>query len=157
MTTQIMESTLVENEWDETLETVVEGDTNVVVTYAGKPVAALIAYEDFEIFKQTLEQVQMLRTKVRQTHQDTFSNNGDSQNGFISLTNHHSYVEKGDHVRRQLIADLVEAGLMSPPILIDKIPPSPLSDEEREELARTLGNVPGKPLSELVIEDRGPY
>ena len=50
---------------------------------------------------------------------------------------------------------LVAAGLMRQP---DKTPPppAPLSDEERRALAEKLGRVPGKPLSEIVIEDRGP-
>ena len=32
---------------------------------------------------------------------------------------------------------------------------NPLSEEERDEIAKTLGQAPGKPLSEIIIEERG--
>ena len=32
----------------------------------------------------------------------------------------------------------------------------PMTDAKRRELADRLGNVPGKPLSEIIIEERGP-
>jgi predicted DNA-binding antitoxin AbrB/MazE fold protein len=35
------------------------------------------------------------------------------------------------------------------------IPPDPVSEQERLELADILGKAPGKPLSEIVIEERG--
>jgi predicted DNA-binding antitoxin AbrB/MazE fold protein len=34
-------------------------------------------------------------------------------------------------------------------------PPDPVSEQERLELADILGGAPGKPLSEIVIEERG--
>ena len=37
------------------------------------------------------------------------------------------------------------------------IPPAPLSEEERQSLADRLGRAPGKPASEMVIEDRGEW
>jgi len=37
------------------------------------------------------------------------------------------------------------------------VPPDPLSEEERRALADRLGRVPGKPASEMVIEDRGEW
>ena len=37
------------------------------------------------------------------------------------------------------------------------IPPDPLSEKEREELADRLGRAPGKTASEMVIEDRGEW
>ena len=37
------------------------------------------------------------------------------------------------------------------------IPPDPVSEEERLRLADLLGAVPGKPLSEIVIEERGEW
>lgn len=35
------------------------------------------------------------------------------------------------------------------------VPPDPVSAEERQRLADLLGNVSGKPLSEIIIEERG--
>lgn len=35
------------------------------------------------------------------------------------------------------------------------VPPDPVSKEERLRLADLLGKVPGKPLSEIIIEERG--
>jgi predicted DNA-binding antitoxin AbrB/MazE fold protein len=55
----------------------------------------------------------------------------------------------------RIIQILVSAGLMHPPKRVVSLPPDPLSPEERRELARLLGQAPGKPLSEIVIEDRG--
>lgn len=50
---------------------------------------------------------------------------------------------------------LVSAGLMRPPKLKGLLPPDPVSAEERRKLAEILGQAPGKPLSELIIEERG--
>ena len=48
---------------------------------------------------------------------------------------------------------LVAAGLMRP--RAETMPPAPMSDVERRELAHRLGQAPGKPLSETIIDDRG--
>jgi hypothetical protein len=48
---------------------------------------------------------------------------------------------------------LVSAGLMRPPQR--GTPPDPVSEEQRRALAERLAEGPGKPLSELIIEDRG--
>ncbi|MFE1743872.1 antitoxin family protein [Coleofasciculus sp. H7-2] len=50
---------------------------------------------------------------------------------------------------------LVETGKLTLPPLRGKI--DPVSEEELRERAERLGKIPGKPLSEIVIEDRGPY
>jgi len=50
---------------------------------------------------------------------------------------------------------LVEAGLMHPPDREMPPPPDPVSEKERQDLAERLSQAPGKPLSEVVIEDRG--
>ena len=52
---------------------------------------------------------------------------------------------------------LVTAGLMLPRAEQRERPPEPLSEEERRWLADQLGHLPGKPLSEIIIEDRGPW
>ena len=61
--------------------------------------------------------------------------------------------ERADEAQ-QVIQSLVEAGLVTPPPLRGDIPP--VSEEARRELAQRLGQCPGKPLSEIIIEDRGP-
>ncbi len=48
---------------------------------------------------------------------------------------------------------LIDAGMVTPPPRTGKV--KPVSEAERRELARKLGQVPGKPLSEIIIEDRG--
>lgn len=51
---------------------------------------------------------------------------------------------------------LVSAGLMRPRPRREP-PPPPLSDEERLTLADQIGRAPGKPVSEIVIEERGEW
>jgi predicted DNA-binding antitoxin AbrB/MazE fold protein len=48
---------------------------------------------------------------------------------------------------------LVEAGLLTPPPRRSDV--DPVSEQDRRELADRLGRAPGKPLSEIIIEDRG--
>jgi predicted DNA-binding antitoxin AbrB/MazE fold protein len=55
----------------------------------------------------------------------------------------------------QVIQALVEAGLLTPPPGHSEV--DPVSEEERRELARILGQAPGKPLSEIIIEERGEW
>jgi predicted DNA-binding antitoxin AbrB/MazE fold protein len=58
--------------------------------------------------------------------------------------------DEGDAAVRILVA----AGLMRPPERATP-PPDPVSEDERRRLAQRLAQAPGKPLSKLVIEDRG--
>ena len=51
------------------------------------------------------------------------------------------------------IRALVAAGLLTPPPRRFNV--APMAEEERRELADRLGHAPGKPLSEVIIEDRG--
>jgi len=53
------------------------------------------------------------------------------------------------------IRALVAAGRLTPPRGRSAVPP--LSEEERRALADRLGARPGKPLSEIVIEERGEW
>jgi predicted DNA-binding antitoxin AbrB/MazE fold protein len=53
------------------------------------------------------------------------------------------------------IQALVEAGLLTPPPYHTDV--APLTEEERKKVADRLGRVPGKPLSESIIEDRGEW
>jgi predicted DNA-binding antitoxin AbrB/MazE fold protein len=57
----------------------------------------------------------------------------------------------------EMIRLLVAAGLMRPRPRIGTPPPDPVPEEERREMAERLGRAPGKPLSEIVIEDRGEW
>jgi predicted DNA-binding antitoxin AbrB/MazE fold protein len=49
---------------------------------------------------------------------------------------------------------LVAAGLMHPKPK-GKLPPDPVPAEERQRLADLMGHAPGKPLSEIILEERG--
>ena len=62
--------------------------------------------------------------------------------------------EEAEEEAEQIIQSLVAAGLVTPPPRRGDIPP--VSEEARRELALWLGQCPGKPLSEIIIEDRGP-
>jgi predicted DNA-binding antitoxin AbrB/MazE fold protein len=48
---------------------------------------------------------------------------------------------------------LVEIGTLTPPP--GRTDVEPISEQERRELADRLGQEPSKPLSEIIIEDRG--
>jgi len=52
---------------------------------------------------------------------------------------------------------LLKVGLSQPRYLSQPMSPNPVSWAERRELANLLGQVPGKPLSEIVIEERGTW
>jgi len=58
-------------------------------------------------------------------------------------------VDEGGEGIQRLIAD----GLLTPPPGHSEI--EPISDAERHELAETLGKASGKPLSKIIIEERG--
>ena len=55
-----------------------------------------------------------------------------------------------------LIQRLVAQGRMRPRPR-GPIPPDPVSAEERLRLADLMGSAPGKPLSEIIIEERGEW
>ncbi len=60
--------------------------------------------------------------------------------------------EEADNEVEKVIQTLVEAGLLTPPPGHSEV--DPVSEEERLELASILGQAPGKPLSEIIIEER---
>ncbi len=60
--------------------------------------------------------------------------------------------EPADEVE-DVIRKLAEAGIITPPVGYSEL--DPLSENERLELARILGQATGKPLSEIIIEERG--
>jgi len=57
----------------------------------------------------------------------------------------------------RLVQRLVAAGLMRPRPKIETPPPDPVSEQERRRLADIMGQAPGKPLSEIIIEERGEW
>jgi predicted DNA-binding antitoxin AbrB/MazE fold protein len=57
----------------------------------------------------------------------------------------------------EVIQSLVAAGLMRPRPKRGTPPPDPVSEEERRRLADIMGKAPGKPLSEIIIEERGEW
>ena len=57
----------------------------------------------------------------------------------------------------EVIQSLVAAGLMRPRPERGTPPPDPVSEEERRRLADIMGKAPGKPLSEIIIEERGEW
>jgi predicted DNA-binding antitoxin AbrB/MazE fold protein len=60
--------------------------------------------------------------------------------------------ELAENEAEAAIQRLVEAGLLTPPSGHPDV--APLSREERLALAERLGAAPGKPLSEIIIEER---
>jgi len=64
---------------------------------------------------------------------------------------------KVESTEEKLIALLIKDGLMRPKQRTYPIPPPPVSDAELQEMAAIAGQIPGKPLSEIIIEDRGAY
>jgi predicted DNA-binding antitoxin AbrB/MazE fold protein len=65
--------------------------------------------------------------------------------------------EEPDDKVEELIQSLVTAGLMRPRPKRGTPPPDPVSEEERRRLADIMGKAPGKPLSEIIIEERGEW
>jgi predicted DNA-binding antitoxin AbrB/MazE fold protein len=61
--------------------------------------------------------------------------------------------EEGSEEEEEIQQLMIGAGLMRP--RPRQAPPPPLSDEERRALAEQIGHAPGKPVSEIVVEDRG--
>jgi len=56
----------------------------------------------------------------------------------------------------QVIQGLISAGLMHPRPK-GTPPPDPVSEQERRRLADIMGKAPGKPLSEIIIKERGEW
>lgn len=54
-----------------------------------------------------------------------------------------------------VIQNLVEDGVITPPLGYSEVDPP--SEEERLELAEILGRAPGRPLSEIIVEERGEW
>ena len=51
---------------------------------------------------------------------------------------------------------MIAGGLMQPKPA-GPIPPDPVSAEERQRLADLMGIAPGKPLSEIILDERGDW
>ena len=59
--------------------------------------------------------------------------------------------------KQAILDDFLAAGLIEERPWLDVPDEDPVSPEERAELARLLGEAPGKPLSEIIIEERGEW
>jgi len=66
------------------------------------------------------------------------------------------YTDEPGREAEEVISLLVTAGLLRKPSAGGLRPPDPVSAQERSELAEILGRAPGKPLSQILIEERGP-
>jgi predicted DNA-binding antitoxin AbrB/MazE fold protein len=64
--------------------------------------------------------------------------------------------EKAPDSIKALIEKLIREGRLRPRPS-GPVPPDPVPEEERRALADMLGRAPGKPLSEIVIEERGEW
>jgi predicted DNA-binding antitoxin AbrB/MazE fold protein len=62
--------------------------------------------------------------------------------------------EPSDEVE-EVVQLLVKAGLLTPPSGHSEF--GPVSEEKRRELAESLGQEPGDPLSEIIIDERGEW
>jgi predicted DNA-binding antitoxin AbrB/MazE fold protein len=54
----------------------------------------------------------------------------------------------------EVLQALIATGLLTAPS--DRSNAEPLSEAKRQDLADRLGSLPGRPLSEIIIEERGP-
>ena len=57
----------------------------------------------------------------------------------------------------EIIQLLVTAGVMRAQPQPTPVPPDPVSATERRDLAQTLGQMSGQPLSEMIMEERGEW
>jgi predicted DNA-binding antitoxin AbrB/MazE fold protein len=63
--------------------------------------------------------------------------------------------EPSDDEAEQILQKLANTGILTPPTGYSG--EMPLSEKERLELADRLGRAPGKPFSDIIIEDRGAW
>ena len=55
-----------------------------------------------------------------------------------------------------VFALLAAAGFIQRGVRRVPLPPDPVSAEERQKLAKVLGQAPGRPLSDIMLDERGP-
>jgi predicted DNA-binding antitoxin AbrB/MazE fold protein len=58
--------------------------------------------------------------------------------------------------QEDVLALLAAAGMLQTQRAIATRPPDPVSPEERQRLAEILGRAPGRSLSQIIIDERGP-
>jgi predicted DNA-binding antitoxin AbrB/MazE fold protein len=61
--------------------------------------------------------------------------------------------EEPENELDQIVAELAQSGMLTTPPGQSEV--KPMSEQERRTLADTMGRAAGKPLSEIIIEDRG--
>lgn len=54
----------------------------------------------------------------------------------------------------EIIRIMSKAGLLPPSASATTTPPDPVSEKERNEIAKIIGQAHGKPLSEIIISER---
>ena len=64
MPTKTFESNVARDNWREMLDTAMASDDTVVITRYGKPIAAMLSYEDFLAVQETLTDIQLERQAV---------------------------------------------------------------------------------------------
>lgn len=64
MPTKTSGSNVARDNWREMLDTAMTSDDNAVITRYGKPVAAMVAYEDFLALQEALADIHMERRAV---------------------------------------------------------------------------------------------
>jgi predicted DNA-binding antitoxin AbrB/MazE fold protein len=62
---------------------------------------------------------------------------------------------EAEQENKRIIQSLVDAGILTPPTGQPDV--EPMTESERRALAEEMGRMPGKPLSEIIIEDRGEW
>lgn len=62
---------------------------------------------------------------------------------------------EAEQENKRIIQSLVDAGILTPPAGQTDV--EPMTEPERRALAEEMGRMPGKPLSEIIIEDRGEW
>ncbi len=69
----------------------------------------------------------------------------------------HVLSEKPADKTEQIIHFLAEIGMLTLPKKHTQMTAAPVSESERQRLSRTLGKAMSKPLSEIIIEERGEW
>ncbi len=73
MTIKVLESNQARNNWREILDTVLSGETDVVITRYHKPVATLVAYEDYLAIRDELMRRRAEQRARRQVASETLA------------------------------------------------------------------------------------
>jgi len=73
MAVKVFDSNQARNNWREMLDTVLTGETDVVITRYNKPVATIVAYEDYLAIRDELAKRRAERRARRQVASETLA------------------------------------------------------------------------------------